>query len=163
MKNNNEKLSRFVPLTDNELTPLETLFSAEWVHGIELGFDNVRYDEPSEEILWSKEALSSFLIEEGSTLYHAPKRSLSQKEASASSASPSNGVMTEKEVAEYFGVSSWTVRGWRVKGDLPFIRLEAPSRRVFYRLETVKEWLSQREAKSVTKPQESETQFVSVV
>lgn len=160
-----EKLNkRFTLLTDNEQVSMETLLSAEWVHGIEYGFDDVRYDEPPEEILYSQEALSGLLIEEEGTLYHeSHSTSKIEKSDSTPPASPSNGLMTEKEVAERLGVSWWTVRGWRVKGNLPFIRLKPPSRRIFYRMETVLEWLHQREVDAVVKHQEAETQFVSVI
>ena len=163
MNNSNGKLSHFVPLTDNEQVSMETLLSAEWVHGIEYGFDDVRYDEPSEEILYSEEALSGLLIEEEGNLYHASHRTAVPQKESVTSASPSNELLMEKEVAERLGVSCWTVRRWRVKGDLPFIRLKPPSRRVFYRMDTVLEWLHQREVDAVVEHQGSETKFVSVL
>ncbi len=101
-------------------------------------------------------------VEEGN-LYYASHSSVVPKKESVTSASPSNELLMEKEVAERLGVSWWTVRGWRVKGNLPFIRLKPPSRRIFYRMETVLEWLRQREVDAVVKHQEAETQFVSVI
>ncbi len=155
-----EKLDiHFTPLTDNEQVSMETLLSAEWVHGIEYGFDDMRYDDPPEEILYSEEALSGLLIEEEGNLYHASHRSADPQKESVTSTSPSNGVMTEKEVAKHLGVSWWTVRRWRVKEGLPYILV---GNRIFYRLSTVIEWLGQQEQKAVAERKKG-TRFANVI
>lgn len=155
-----EKLNkRFTLLTDNEQVSLETLLSAEWVHGIEYGFDDIRYDDPPEEILYSEEALSGLLIEEEGNLYHASHRTAVPQQESVTSASPSNGILTEKEVARHLGISWWTVRRWRVKEGLPCILV---GNRIFYRLSTVIEWLGQQEHKSVAE-RKKVTRFASVI
>ena len=134
MEKTAKTITRFIPLTDNDLVPLETLFSAKWVHGIELGFDDVRYDEVPEEILYSEEARSGLLLEEEGNLYYASHSSAVSQKESVTSAPHTNGILTEKEVARHLGISWWTVRRWRVKEGLPCILV---GNQIFYRLSTV--------------------------
>ena len=54
-------------------------------------------------------------------------------------------VLSERELAIELGLSPWTVRNWRLQLDLPHFRTKG---RVFYRLETVLEWISKQEQKS---------------
>lgn len=56
-------------------------------------------------------------------------------------------VMTEKELAQYLGVSYWTVRGWRLQERDPLPTLGTG--RILYRLQTVEEWMRRSEAMSV--------------
>ena len=51
-------------------------------------------------------------------------------------------IYTESQLAAEFGISSWTVRRWRIKGALPHFRTAG---RIFYRLEAVENWMSQQE------------------
>ncbi len=52
-------------------------------------------------------------------------------------------MFTERELAEELGVSPWTIRLWRIKANLPYIRTAG---RIFYRMETVVRWMAQEEA-----------------
>ena len=56
-------------------------------------------------------------------------------------------VLTEKELAQYLGVSYWTVRGWRLQEQDPLPTLGTG--RILYRLQTVEEWMRRSEAMSV--------------
>ena len=51
-------------------------------------------------------------------------------------------IFTEHELADYLQISPWTVRDWRLKGGLPHLRV---SRKVFYRLEAVMDWMKKQE------------------
>lgn len=66
-------------------------------------------------------------------------------------------VLTEKELADRLGLSPWTIRKWRLEGGLPHLQV---GRRVFYRLQSVEEWMRDMERSSGT-PKGSES-FVSV-
>ena len=57
-------------------------------------------------------------------------------------------IFTEKELAEKFGVSQWTVRLWRTKANMPFFRTEG---RIFYRLERVLDCMEQEESRCANK------------
>ena len=57
-------------------------------------------------------------------------------------------IFTEKELAEKFGVSQWTVRLWRTKANMPFFRTAG---RIFYRLERVLDWMEQEESRCASK------------
>lgn len=63
-------------------------------------------------------------------------------------------VLSERELADELGISFWTVRNLRLKLGLPHFRT---SRRIFYRLDTVQEWMSAQEKRSSNKFVESET------
>lgn len=52
-------------------------------------------------------------------------------------------VLSEKELAELLNISKWTVRDWRLKGGLPYIRV---GRRIFYQIESVRKWMNAVEA-----------------
>ena len=56
-------------------------------------------------------------------------------------------VLTEKELAQYLGVSYWTVRGWRLKEEDPLPTVGTG--RILYRLQTVEEWMRRSEARSI--------------
>ena len=53
-----------------------------------------------------------------------------------------NRCLSEQEVAEYLGLSYWSVRQMRLQQGLPHFKC---GRRVFYRMETVQNWLDQQE------------------
>ena len=55
---------------------------------------------------------------------------------------PKTGVLTEAGLAEKLGLSSWTVRRWRLSQGLPVIPIAG---RFYYRLEAVESWLQSRE------------------
>lgn len=59
---------------------------------------------------------------------------------------PTISVVTEIELAETLHLSKWTVRKWRLAGGLPHIKI---GRRIFYRLQSVEEWLRDQESRSV--------------
>lgn len=59
-------------------------------------------------------------------------------------------IFTEKELAKEFGVSHWTVRLWRTKTNMPFFRTDG---RIFYRLESVLDWMAREESRSTGKSQ----------
>ena len=59
---------------------------------------------------------------------------------------PTISVVTENELAETLHLSKWTVRKWRLAGGLPHIKI---GRRIFYRLQSVEEWLREQESHSV--------------
>ena len=59
---------------------------------------------------------------------------------------PTISVVTETELAETLHLSKWTVRKWRLAGGLPHIKI---GRRIFYRLQSVEEWLREQESHSV--------------
>ena len=59
---------------------------------------------------------------------------------------PTISVVTEIELAETLHLSKWTVRKWRLAGGLPHIKI---GRRIFYRLQSVEEWLREQESHSV--------------
>lgn len=54
-----------------------------------------------------------------------------------------NTVLTEKELAQRLGLSSWTVRRMRIQEGLTHFKI---GHRIFYRLESVLEWINVREA-----------------
>ncbi len=62
-------------------------------------------------------------------------------------ANPIKLVLTEKELAQYLGVSYWTVRGWRLREQDPLPTLGTG--RILYRLQTVEEWMQRSEAMSI--------------
>ncbi len=51
-------------------------------------------------------------------------------------------IFTERELARELKVSPWTVRGWRIKANLPHFRTAG---RVFYRMESVINWMDKEE------------------
>ena len=58
-----------------------------------------------------------------------------------------NRCLSEQEVAESLGLSYWSVRQMRLQQGLPHFKC---GRRVFYRMETVQNWLEQQELGTVT-------------
>lgn len=62
-------------------------------------------------------------------------------------------VLSEKKLAEELGLSPWSVRNLRLKLGLPHFRT---SRRIFYRLDTVRAWMADQEEHSSNKFIESE-------
>ena len=56
-------------------------------------------------------------------------------------------ILTERQLAAELGLSPWTIRLWRIKASLPYFRT---SGRIFYRLETVKDWMAEKERLSVS-------------
>jgi len=67
-------------------------------------------------------------------------------------------IMTEKELAKSLGVSPWTVRNWRLNAGLPYF---GTAGRIFYRNESVADWMKQEEQKNVhhSTPVAEETTF----
>lgn len=57
-------------------------------------------------------------------------------------------IHSEREIADILGVSQWTVRLWRFKAGLPHFRTAG---RIFYRLESVLQWMKEEERKNVEK------------
>ena len=51
-------------------------------------------------------------------------------------------LMTETELAAYFGLSAWTIRRFRLNEGMPVVAIAG---RYFYRLESVQAWLASRE------------------
>ena len=62
-------------------------------------------------------------------------------------------VFSERDLAAFLGVSPWAVRSWRLKGGLPHFRV---SRKVFYRLNAVMEWMKSEEDKHSVHPEKCE-------
>lgn len=54
-------------------------------------------------------------------------------------------IFTEKELAIELNLSPWTIRLWRLQG-MPYVR---PAGRIFYRMESVINWLEHEEQHSV--------------
>ena len=48
-------------------------------------------------------------------------------------------VLNERELGKWLNISSWTVRSWRLKGGLPFIKV---GQRIFYNTAHVEKWLN---------------------
>ena len=63
-------------------------------------------------------------------------------------------VLTEAELADSLGLSSWTVRRWRLSEGLPVIQV---GRRYLYRREAVLSWLASRETAGAVTEDASET------
>lgn len=59
----------------------------------------------------------------------------------------SNTVLNARELAKRLDpsgeiITGWTIRNWRLQGNLPFFQV---GKRIFYRLESVLEWMDKRE------------------
>jgi hypothetical protein len=54
-------------------------------------------------------------------------------------------VFTERELAEELGLSYWTIRKFRVEKGMPHFRT---AKKIFYRLDTVLDWLGKQEEMS---------------
>lgn len=57
-------------------------------------------------------------------------------------------VVNDKELAKKLDptgkiITPWTIRNWRLQGDLPFFQV---GKRIFYRLESVLRWIDSRES-----------------
>jgi len=48
-------------------------------------------------------------------------------------------LLKEAELAKKLGISSWTIRKWRLKFGLPHIR---PANQIFYRWTEVEHWMT---------------------
>ncbi|MEN6565520.1 MAG: helix-turn-helix domain-containing protein [Veillonellales bacterium] len=48
-------------------------------------------------------------------------------------------VLNERELGQWLNISSWTVRSWRLKGGLPFIKV---GHRIFYNTLHIEAWLN---------------------
>ena len=57
-----------------------------------------------------------------------------------------NRVLTEKQLADYLGVSYWTVREWRLQEDDPLPTVGTG--RILYRLKTVFAWMDRSEQRN---------------
>lgn len=55
-------------------------------------------------------------------------------------------IYTEKELAIFLDVSPWTVRLWRLQSGLPYFRTAG---RIFYRIESVLNWMDLQEQKNM--------------
>ena len=53
-----------------------------------------------------------------------------------------NKLCTEAELAKIWGVSTWTIRRFRLNEGLPVVKIGG---RFFFRMETVESWLTARE------------------
>jgi predicted DNA-binding transcriptional regulator AlpA len=63
--------------------------------------------------------------------------------------SNAHGLLREKEVAEFLGLSSATLRNWRTRGDgPPFVRLSG--RAIRYQPAALREWVAQRARRSTS-------------
>ncbi len=68
-------------------------------------------------------------------------------------------VLSEQELASLLHISKWTVRKWRLEGGLPHIQV---ARRIFYRMETVKAWMTDMERSSAVIQPHNQSNFVPV-
>ncbi len=57
-----------------------------------------------------------------------------------------NRVLTEKQLAEYLGVSFWTVRRWRLQDENPLPTVGTG--RILYRLKSVEAWMEESEQRN---------------
>lgn len=71
-----------------------------------------------------------------------------------------NTVLTEKELAQKLGLSSWTVRRMRIQEGLTHFKI---GHRVFYRLESVLGWINTRESSNNSTRQESSIGMLRVI
>ena len=55
--------------------------------------------------------------------------------------------LSEQEVAETLGLSYWSVRQMRLQQGLPHFKC---GRRIYYRLQTIQNWLEKQEQGTVT-------------
>lgn len=61
-------------------------------------------------------------------------------------------ILSEKELANELGLSSWTIRTLRLQKGMPHFRTAG---RIFYRMETVERWMEEQEKSSCgASPQE---------
>lgn len=61
-------------------------------------------------------------------------------------------ILSEKELANELGLSSWTIRTLRLQKGMPHFRTAG---RIFYRMETVERWIEKQEKSSCeASPQE---------
>ena len=58
-------------------------------------------------------------------------------------------LMTDREVAEYTGLSLWSINELRRRGEIPFVVLPT-IRRFFYKKSSIDEWIND----NLQKPQE---------
>ena len=61
-------------------------------------------------------------------------------------------IHTEKELAGFFGISSWTIRTWRLKAGLPYFRTAG---RIFYREDSVLEWMKNEENRNAARSRQN--------
>lgn len=55
-------------------------------------------------------------------------------------------IYSEKDLAKMLNLSVWTIRLFRIQGNLPHFRTAG---RIFYRLEAVKQWMEEEEHRNV--------------
>ena len=65
-----------------------------------------------------------------------------------------NKLFTEAELATELGISSWTVRRWRLNESLPVCKIAG---RFMYRMESVISWLESLETKGAADEESGET------
>lgn len=83
------------------------------------------------------------------------KRRLRSSETRRREADVPGRLLTVEDLAQLFGVSTWTIYGWRRRGHGPrFVRLGPPSQRrprqIRYRRADVEEYLERQIAEPVT-------------
>jgi hypothetical protein len=57
-------------------------------------------------------------------------------------------ILSEKQLAAELQLSAWTVRSLRLQAGLPYFRTAG---RIFYRMSSVIEWMSEEEKKNMEK------------
>ena len=71
-----------------------------------------------------------------------------------------NALMTEKQLAELWNLSEWTVSRWRKANGMPKIKVGG---RYFYRLDAVNAWLDSFETNGVEEPEPDEVGVIRPV
>lgn len=64
-----------------------------------------------------------------------------------------NVLLTDKQAAEFMGISTGTIRNWRILGEGPIFTKIGP-KHVRYRLRDINEWLDSRRFRSTSEYQE---------
>ena len=71
-----------------------------------------------------------------------------------------NKLFTEAELATELGVSSWSVRRWRINEGLPVVKV---SGRFLYRLDSVISWLESLETKGAADEESGEIGVIRAI
>ena len=66
-------------------------------------------------------------------------------------------VLTETEVANWLGLSKWTIRNWRLKAGLPYF---GTAGRIFYREDAVLEWMKTEEMRNASRLHEHQKEMM---
>lgn len=66
-------------------------------------------------------------------------------------------VLTETEVANWLGLSKWTIRNWRLKAGLPYF---GTAGRIFYREDAVLEWMQNEEARNAAQSRKTNEEAI---